>query len=160
MGTMPRIQGGKTAQNVVLPLHSTPEHSSEETVHRHLWRKKNINVVFVFCSTHSPDRVQFTLAVQPEPSDTNESRLVTNTSAASPDLHAVDSAVSNRDRSVNESYESFDAMTLTRANKAQVAAFAAKQSDSLPSVDEDMPTGYHDALFQAVGHDIEENVHE
>ena len=123
--------------------------SSGGSVQRHLGRKKNINVIFVFCSTHSPDRVQFTLAVQPEPSDTNESRLVTNTSAASPDPFAVDSAVSNTDRSVNES---FDAMTLTRANKAQI-------SDSLPSVDEHMPTGYHDALFEAVGHVIEENVH-
>ena len=83
--------------------------------------------------------------------------LVTNTSAASPDPHAVDSAVSNTDRSVNES---FDTMTLTRANKAQVAAFAAEQSDSLPSVDVLMPTGYHDALFPAVGHDIEGNVYD
>ena len=82
---------------------------------------------------------------------------MTNTSAASPDPYAVDSVVSNTDRSVNES---FDAMTLTRANKAQVAAFAAEQSGSLPSVDEDMPTGYHDALFQAVGHDIEGNAHD
>ena len=89
--------------------------------------------------------------------DTNESRHVTNTSAASPNPYAVDSAVSNTDRSVNES---FDAMTLTRANNAQVAAFAAEQSDSLPSADEDMPTGYHDALFEAVGHVIEENVHD
>ena len=94
-------------------------------------------------SSSAAPRVQPALAVQPEPSDTNESRLVTNTSAASPDLHAGDSAESNTDRSVNES---FDAMTLPRANKAQVAAIA-EQSDSLPSVDEDMPTGYHDALF-------------
>ena len=50
-------------------------------------------------------------------------------------------------------------MTLAQANTAQVAAFAA-ESDSLLCAVEDMPTGYHDALFEAVGHDIEENVHD
>ena len=56
--------------------------------------------------------------------------------------------------------ESLDAMTPARPNRAQVATFAAEQSAPLLSVDEDMPTGYHEALFEAVGHDIEENVHD
>ena len=42
--------------------------------------------------------------------------------------------------------------------KTRLAVLAAGQDDSRPTVDEDMPTGYQDAHFEAVVYDIGENV--
>ena len=54
--------------------------------------------------------------------------------------------------------ESLDETTPARAKRARLAGLSAKQNDSRPTVDEDMPTGYQDALFEAVDDDIGKNV--